>query len=177
MKEVITRNSTHKTSTTPKITKIFTSNTFNTKNGIFSVVHRRGHDMLCPMSKLDEVSIARAEMVSAKRALEEATDRFRAAVHNFEVSVQSKWKDFSQSPQDIEEGARQPKGRIRELARLAFSNGAIGRGKFKDVHVTISRLAGEEISEATVRQTLYRMENDGELERYAGQWSRGPKLK
>lgn len=124
------------------------------------------------MRQVTELSLKRAELQSAKRALDEATQRFQNAAYELSSALKNE-ANGQLSALEAPKRVRQPKGRTRDLVLLAFSTGSLGRAGFKEVHAAVGSLAGENISEATVRQTLYRMEKTGELERYSGQWSRG----
>lgn len=124
----------------------------------------------------NDADIAYAEVKAAKRRLDESTVAYTTAVDRFQRMLDAKIPVFEEQ-RGLGENERQPKGRVQDLVRLAFSSGSLGRARFKDVVNIVGSYGGFSPSDATVRQTLYRMEQAGELERYSGQWSAGRMLK
>lgn len=124
----------------------------------------------------NDADVAYAEVRAAKRRLDESAAAYTEAVDRFQRMLDAKIPVFEEQ-RGLEDYERQPRGRVQDLVRLAFSSGSLGRARFKDVVSVVSTYGGFTPSDATVRQTLYRMEQAGELERYSGQWSAGRMLK
>lgn len=120
--------------------------------------------------------MARAAMRAAKRQLDKTNEEYLQAVARFEALLQQR-VDVWLVEQKSKTTVREPKGYVRDLTKLAFTSGGLGRARFIDVLERLESLAGRGLSPATVRQTLYRMEADGELERYSGHWSAGERLR
>ena len=127
------------------------------------------------MSDLDPISRALTEMRASKRRLDEASQAFSEAVSRYHklIEQQALERDIVVSSQ----GSRLPKGKIESLLELCFSTGRLSRSRFEGIAQEVDLLAGQEVSRATIRQTLYRMETKGKLERYSGEWSKGHALR
>lgn len=124
----------------------------------------------------NDADIAYSEVKASKRRLDESAAAYAEAVDRFQRMLDAKIP-VCEEQRGLGEYERQPRGRVQDLVKLAFSSGSLRRARFKDVVNIVGSYGGFAPSEATVRQTLYRMEQAGELERYSGQWSAGRLLK
>lgn len=122
-----------------------------------------------------DIDLARASVRSAKQKLDDALSEYGIAVSKYHEFVERKMADENDKT-SLENSLRLPKGQVQDLVRLAFSSGGLAASRFNQVVARLEILCGRKISEATIRQTLYRMEQQGELERYSGRWSAGQRL-
>jgi hypothetical protein len=116
--------------------------------------------------------MARSAVRAAKHRHDEALSEYAVAIAKYHALVEAKMAEQYPSQNTITD-IRLPKGQVQELVRLAFTSGGLGGSRFQQVLAGVESLAGRKISAATVRQTLYRMESEEELERYASRWSKG----
>ena len=123
-----------------------------------------------------DIDMAYSELKAAKRRLDESSAAYSEAAVRFQLLLEAKIPEFDVQ-KDTGEYQRQPRGRVQDLVKLAFSSGSLRRARFNDIVKIVGSYGGFTPSDATVRQTLYRMEQAGELERYSGQWSAGRMLK
>ena len=124
------------------------------------------------MSAPRDIDMARSAVRAAKHRHDEALSEYAAAIAKYHALVEAKMAE-QYALQGSGTDLRLPKGQVQELVRLAFVNGGLGGSRFQQVLASVEGLAGRKISAATVRQTLYRMESEEELERYASKWSKG----
>ena len=123
----------------------------------------------------NDIDLARASVRSAKQRLDDALTEYGQAIAKYHTFVERQLtEDSKQKPLDKQR--RLPKGEVQDFLRLAFSSGSLGGSRFKDVVARLESICGRKLSEATIRQTLYRMEQQGELERYSGKWGAGRRL-
>lgn len=122
-----------------------------------------------------DIDMARSAVRAAKQRHDEALLEYGAAIGKYHALVEAKMTE-QDIPQAPNADLRLPKGQVRDLVRLAFSAGNLGGSRFQQILARVEILAGRKISTATVRQTLYRMESEGELERYASKWSKGSRF-
>lgn len=127
------------------------------------------------MSLPNEIDLARAAIRINKRKLDAAHSDYLRSIAHFEALLDAQ-NEVRLANDASKKTIREPKGRVRDLVGLAFTAGGLRRATFRDIFERIEKLAGHNLSKATVRQTLYRMEKNGELERYSGYWSTGEKL-
>ena len=122
-----------------------------------------------------DIDLARATVRLAKQRLDAALTEYGDAVSRYHFLVEQGLSEKNEKV--LLDGSRRlPKGQIQGVVRLAFSNGGLAASRFKEIADRLELLCGHKISDATVRQTLYRMERLGELERYSGKWSAGQRL-
>ena len=122
-----------------------------------------------------DIDLARASVRSAKQKLDDALAEYGLAITKYHDFVERKMSEENEKT-IMEDSHRLPKGQVQDLVRLAFSSGGLAASRFSEVVARLEVLCGRKISEATIRQTLYRMEQQGELERYSGKWSAGRRL-
>ena len=122
-----------------------------------------------------DIDLARASVRSAKQKLDDALTEYGLAVSKYHDFVERKMSDENEKKAS-DDSHRLPKGQVQDFVRLAFSSGGLAASRFNEVVARLEVLCGRKISEATIRQTLYRMEQQGELERYSGKWSAGRRL-
>lgn len=126
------------------------------------------------MKELDQ---AYATLKAAKRHLNEAHDAYLTAIEEFQAVFDDQ-HSFATRLSQLENGnERLPKGHIKGLIELIFTNNFDGALSFRQVFERIEKLHGAAVSKNTVRQTLYRMAKRHELERYSGKWSEGHALR
>ena len=127
------------------------------------------------MRKPTDINVARASIRLARENLDSALATYIEAIAKFRELLDEEFASLDEQPIAGATG-RLPKGQVQSLVKVVFSGPGTGRLRFRQVQTRTEALAGFQLSTATLRQTLYRMEAAGELERYGSFWSVGGKL-